>query len=342
MKILFALPGHLKTVPMGQFCVEALNELGHTVIPFDFKSSLRDKLLDRWARLTQSGQREAKSSTNQRLRNLVEHARPDLFIALFGFDISEQSLAYLKQKHIPSACWWINDPFQFQRSLKQAPHYDFVFSNSAGSVEQYQAAGIKHASFLPTACHPAVHRPVPAKAEYQCDVCFAGDWSPVREQVLTKLAAQFDVKIFGPWKKKLAADSILHRNLNDGFFTPEQMTQMFCSAKVVLNIHTWYGAYDHGVNPRLFEAAGCGAFQVVDWKQEIPSLFDCQAEVKCYRALDEVAPLIAQALASAEMRLTVAKAAQHRAYSEHTYRHRMQQLIECASRQSSEAPFLDV
>ena len=220
MKILFALPGHLKTVPMGQFCVEALNELGHMVISFDFKSSLRDKLLDRWARLTQSGQREAKNSTNQRLRNLVEHTRPDLFIALFGFDISEQSLTYLKQKHIPSACWWINDPFQFQRSLKQAPHYDFVFSNSAGSVAQYQAAGIRHANFLPTACHPAVHRPVPAKAEYQCDVCFAGDWSPVREQVLTELAPQFDVKIFGPWKKKLTANSILQRNLNDGFFTP--------------------------------------------------------------------------------------------------------------------------
>lgn len=332
MKILFALPGHLKTAPMGQFCVEALTELGHTVIPFDFSTSLRDKLLDRLTAFTKPDKREAKPRTGERLRNLIDGTQPDLFIALFGFDISEQALAYLKQKQIPCACWWINDPFQFERSLRQAPHYDFMFSNSAGSVEQYQAAGIKHAYFLPTACHPELHRPVPAKAKYQCDVCFAGDWSPLREKVLSGLAGQFDVKIFGPWGKKLAADSKLHRNLTDGFFTPDEMAQMFGSAKVVLNIHTWYGTHDHGVNPRLFEAAGGGAFQVVDWKQEIPTLFDCDTEMKCYRTLDEIAPLITQALASAETRQAMAKAAHHRAYGEHTYRHRMQQLLETVAK----------
>lgn len=336
MKILFALPGHLKTVPMGQFCVEALTELGHTVIPFDFSTSLRDKLLDRWTAFTGLSDQEARPSTNGHLRNLIDDTQPDLFIALFGFDISKQSLAYLKQKRISSACWWINDPFQFQRSLKQAPYYDLIFSNSAGSVEQYRAAGIKHAYFLPTACHPALHRPVLAKARYRCDVCFAGDWSPLRERVLTGLAELFDVKIFGPWRKKLAADSKLHRNLTDGFFTPDEMAQMFSSAKIVFNIHTWYGTHDHGVNPRLFEAAGCGAFQVVDWKQEIPTLFDCDTEVKCYRTLDEIAPLITQGLASAETRQAMAKAAHRRAYGEHTYRHRMQKLLETAAKANSD------
>lgn len=332
MKILFALPGHLKTVPMGQFCVEALAGLGHTVIPFDFSASLRDKVLDRLAKQAGSGSREIKASTNRRLRKLVEETRPDLFIALFGFDISAQSLAWLKQQQIPTVCWWINDPFQFQRSLKQAPGYDYIFSNSAGSVEEYRAAGIRHAYFLPTACHPSLHRPVPAKAEYQCDVCFAGDWSPLREKVLTNLAEQFDLRLFGPWKKKLAPGSRLHACLTDGFFTPDEMAQMFSSARVVLNIHTWHGTHDHGVNPRLFEAAGCGAFQVVDWKQEIPALFDCDTEVKCYRATDEIPALIASALAAPESCRTVAQAAQRRAYGEHTYQHRMQQLLETAGK----------
>ncbi len=36
MRILLALPGHFKTVPMGRFTLAALRELGHTVEVFDF------------------------------------------------------------------------------------------------------------------------------------------------------------------------------------------------------------------------------------------------------------------------------------------------------------------
>jgi spore maturation protein CgeB len=106
------------------------------------------------------------------------------------------------------------------------------------------------------------------------------------------------------------------------------MAAIFSSAKVVLNIHTWYGRFDHGVNPRLFEAAGCGAFQLVDWKREIPELFDCRTEVRCYRDIGELAPLLREVLADATARKAAAAAAQKRAYSEHSYVHRMRRLLE--------------
>lgn len=323
MKIFFAVPGHLKTVPMGKFCLDALRALGHEVNVFDFHPGFLDRLKNRLGSVSS----EEQASVNKRLRKAIDQAKPDIFITLFGFDVSVESLDYLRKKTIPSACWWINDPFQFQRSLKKAPHYDYIFSNSVGSTERYRMAGIANAFFLPTACDSDVHHPVPPQDKYRCDVCFAGDWSPVREQILGALAERFEIKIFGPWKKKLRADSQLHKHLIDGFFTPMEMAAMFSSAKVVLNIHTWFETHDHGVNPRLFEAAACGACQVVDWKQEIPVLFDCEAELRCYRNQEELFCILEELLANDMQRQSLSQAAQAKARSEHTYSHRMEQLL---------------
>ncbi|HKQ30063.1 MAG TPA: glycosyltransferase [Burkholderiales bacterium] len=323
MKVLLAIPGHLKTVPMGRFTAEALQELGHDVVLFDYHAGALDKIVDRVKRSD-----EEKASVNRRLRRVLESVCPDLFVTLFGFDISVESLAHMRRLGIPTACWWINDPFQYERSVKKAPHYDFVFSNSEVSAAQYRTLGVANAYFLPTACVPAVHRSVPLQERYRCDVCFAGDWSPLREQLMERLVGRFDLKIFGPWGSKMKPDSQLRAHLVDGFFSPADMAAMFSSARVVVNIHTWFGKFDHGLNPRLFEAAGCASFQVVDWKQEIPKLFDCPSEMACYRSLDEVPELIAGALSAPDATRATAAATQRRAYRDHTYKNRMQTLID--------------
>jgi spore maturation protein CgeB len=322
MKILFALPGHLKTVPMGAYSVDALRSLGHDVAPFDFHSTWRDRLAGRLR-----GRDEECGVMNARLRRLAADFAPDLFVTLFGFELSERTIAFLRARGVPTACWWINDPFQLERSLAKAPWYDFVFSNSSGVLPEYRARGVTHAAFLPTACEPRVHRPVAPRAEWRCEVCFAGDWSPLREKVMEGLARRFDVRVFGPWKRKLASGSTLHERLHDGFFSPDDMAAMFASAEVVLNLHTWYGRFEHGVNPRLFEAAACGACQLVDWKREIPALFDCQRELRCYQAIEGLDTAVAEALGAHALRKAAGAAARARALGEHTYVHRMQALL---------------
>lgn len=329
MNIVFAIPGQLKTVPMGAYCAEALQDLGHQVTVVDFRSKWQDKVREKFA----GSSDEEKPSVNQRIRRLVDAVHPDVFITLFGFDVSVPTLEYLRQKGIPTACWWINDPFQFERSAQKGGYYDFLFSNSAGSVVAYQAVGIAQAHFLPTACQHDIHISVPALPEYRCEICFAGDWSPLREELMLNLHDVFDLRIFGPWGKKLAGDSPLRRHLSEGFFTPQAMTAMFNSADIVLNLHTWYGKFDHGVNPRLFEASGCGAVQLVDHKLEIPELFAENSEILLYHNLDEVSA-VASAILSlpSTQRRAIGQAAQKRALAEHTYRHRMVSLLDTIGR----------
>jgi spore maturation protein CgeB len=326
MHILLAIPGHLKTVPMGRFCTNALQKLGHEVIVFDYRRGPSDKLLESISNSVGLGFVDAPAM-NLRLRRLIRATRPEVFITLYGFFISPKTLDLLRELKIPSACWWINDPFQFERSLKRAPLYDAVFTNDSTCVQEYLSAGVRAAWFLPTACEPAVHKPMPFRPEFASDVCFAGDWSPLREKLLLQLVGRFNLKIFGPWGRKLSPDSPLRPVLRDGFFSPEEMASMFSSATITLNIHTWNETADHGVNPRLFEAASCGAAQLVDWKHEIPDLFDIHKDLLTYKTIEEVPSRVEEALASRAKLAEMGASARHRALAEHTYEHRMERML---------------
>lgn len=327
IKILLAIPGHLKTVPMGHYCQEAFAELGHQVTLFDFHSSAMDRLLDRLLPSDKQNPEMRNRHMNRRFCKILEAVKPDLLFTIYGMDLSTASLAFARSQGAVRACWWLNDPFQTHRYRIQAPFNDYLFSNSSVSVEAHRQAGTPNAFFLPVGVSPTVHRPHPPEKQYACDLCFAGDWSPLREKFLTRLAQQFQVKIFGPWKKKLNKKSPLLPYVVDGLFTPDAMARMFSSAKVVFNLHTWFETHDHGVNPRLLEAAGCGAFQVVDWKREIPLLFQEGEEVCCFRTMDELLERIEYALSSETMRNSVAKAAMQRALRDHTYQARMTQAL---------------
>jgi spore maturation protein CgeB len=268
MDILIAVPGNLRTVPMSRFVPEAFSALGHRVAVVDYSLTLAEKLR---ARLLGTGDAEAVAG---RLLAAVERARPSLFVTLFGVNVAGRVLAEVRARGATSANWWLNDPFQFERSAGIVPAYDFAFTNARYSVEAYAARGIRNVHFLPTACEPSVHRPVPARA-LECDVSFAGDWSAMREQIVAALVAQgVDIRIFGPWRRKLGRRSPLRSRLEHGFFTPQRMAEIFAACKATLNIHTWRGRFDYGLNPRVFEAAACGVPQLVDYKRELDELFD--------------------------------------------------------------------
>lgn len=310
---------------MSGYVAEALRHLGHEVLVFDGRGGGAVALLERAGEKLL--RRSDKPLANKFLRQSIRKSIPDFFLTIFGFDVSAKTLAFLKAWKIPTACWWLNDPFQFGRSLQKASLYDFIFTNARESVADYRAAGVPNAFWLPVGCAPEVHRRVGSEPAWESEVCFAGDWEDKREALLLKLAPLCKLRIFGPWKKKLAKGSPLLPLLHDGFFTPEQMARMFSSAKLVINLHTWFEKFDYGTNPRLFEAAGCGAAQLVDWKREIPELFKEGEEILTYRKLDEVAVRVKELLAEPERLKKMGEAAQRRAYAEHTYEHRMRELL---------------
>ena len=302
---------------MSRYVPDALAALGHEVRAVDYSLTWLEKLKSRAA---------PAAAVEKRVLRAIESARPELFLTLYGANISAGVLEHLRRRGVTTANWWLNDPFQFERAAAILPAYDFAFSNARDSVAAYAARGIRNVHFLPTACEPSVHRPLPARTA-QCDVSFAGDWSAMREAMIGKLAADgVDIRIFGPWRRKIAADSPLRPRLEHGFFTPQRMAEIFAACKATLNIHTWRGKFDYGLNPRVFEAAACGTPQLVDWKRELDDIFDEKerAALLVYRTDEEL--LQKARSVSAELR-EKAVAASASIRERHSYLARMRELL---------------
>ena len=336
LRILFAVPGKLHTVPMVRFAHAALERMGHKVVSVDYSPTLLEKVRGRLRGEAARGQLVAP-----RLMAAAEESKPDLFLTLYGFNVAAQVLALLRDRGVPRINWWLNDPFQFERACGILPAYDLAFTNAKYSVEAYRARGIRNVRFLPTACDPSVHRPLLADPALACEISFAGDWSKDREGIIARLveAKICDARIFGPWRKKLQRDSPLRPRLRNGFFSPEQMVRIFASSRATLNIHTWYGRYDYGLNPRVFEAAACGVPQLVDEKRELRELIPTD-KLYCLFAYRDEAELHAQVRAVlADPRGARERAMQLVGYfhQAHSYDARMRELLAAAAGQSQGA-----
>jgi len=322
MKILVAVPGRLQTVRMNRFVPDALVSLGHDVRVVDYSPTFVEKLRRKL------GGREAAVIVAPRLLAAIEAHSPDLFLTLYGVNVSEGVLAQLRRRRIPTANWWLNDPFQWERAARILAHYDYAFTNAKYSIDAYAAANMKHVHFLPSACDPSVHRPVERPVE--CDLSFAGDWSANREQILDQLvAAGVDVRVYGPWRRKLRRGSALKQRLEHGFFTPERMVEIFAASRATLNIHTWRGRFDYGLNPRVFEAGASGTPQLVDHKRELDEIFGPgeRAGMLIYRTDDELLALARSVKARAAELKAAALAAAFTFQRDHSYRARMVELL---------------
>ena len=327
MKILVAVPGNLHTVRMNRFVPQALTELGHEVRVIDYSPTFMEKV-----RRKLTG-REPADAVMGRLLKAIDEARPELFLTLYGVNVAQPVLAELRRRRVVTANWWLNDPFQWERATRILGDYDFAFTNARYSVEAYAAAGLKHVSFLPSACDPSIHRPLERSSRGA--LSFAGDWGPQREQVLERLnGAGVPVDIYGPWRRKLRADSPLRKNVHHGFFTPERMVEIFAEYGATLNIHTWRGRFDYGLNPRVFEAGACGAPQLVDHKRELDELFtrEERAAFVVYRDDEELARL-ARSLPARNGELRAAARAAAASFGQrHSYKARMRELLSVVSK----------
>jgi len=307
---------------MNRYAHQALVEMGHEVVTFDFSShGLYLRLLKKIST------KRFLARLNQELVKLIKQEKPDLFLTIFGFNHSVEVVERVKSLGVPTACWWLNDPFQFERSAAKAGCYDHYFTNSRGSLALYAEKGINNVSFLPVGIYPPLHKRSPGLTK-KWDICFAGDYKPVREEVLNAVASRFNLAIFGPWGNRIAKDSPLQKHIvSDKFFSPEEMVTMFNQSKIVLNIHTWLGKNEFGINPRVFEASGCGSLQITDFKEEITDFYQEDQEIVIYRSTDELLEKLAYYLEHEGEREVIAARAYDRTLRENTYQQRMEELL---------------
>ena len=165
------------------------------------------------------------------------------------------------------------------------------------------------------------------------DASFVGGISKHHENaipVLEFLAKNTPIEFFGYGADSLRADSPI-RARHHGEVWGLNMYRALARSRITLNRHINV-AENNANNMRLYEATGVGSLLLTDSKDNLGELFEINKEVVTYNSAEEAAELIQYFLAHPEETQKIARAGQKRTLTEHTYLHRMEELLSILDR----------
>lgn len=258
--------------------------------------------------------------------------RPDLVLALAQAPLSVPHLHQLRRSGVATAFWFVENSRVLTYWREVAPAYDVFFAIQPAFLEALREAGSPKAVYVPTACDASRHVPVALTPEeesrFGAPVSFAGAPYLNRRYVLPAVS-NLGLRVWGEgWEKTELSAQAAEGGRR---FDLAEMVRIFAASKVNLNIHsaTHVNALDPDadyVNPRTFELAACGAFQLVDDRQPLRDLFT-EAEVVAFRSVAEMRDQVRYYLERPEERAAVAARARLRALAEHTFQHRVRVML---------------
>jgi spore maturation protein CgeB len=217
--------------------------------------------------------------------------------------------------------WFPDDPHRLELSTQLAPAYDRFFTHDSSSLARHRSAGAR-AHYLAFGCDPEYLRLPPTlrpEARWTAPLVFVGSRDDVREPVLRELA-DAGLVAWGPgWPL--------------GPLYGEDFVRALAGAVVGVNVHQQFGdrgdpaRYGTGANMRVFELAAVGTPQLSDAKADIARHFTPDREIVLYRSVAELTDRARALLADDALRRHLAAAARDRAVREHTWRHRLEELL---------------
>jgi len=224
--------------------------------------------------------------------------------------------------------WFPDALANFGRQYILASDYDTYFFKDAYIVRFFREKLQKRAYLLHEACNPMWHRRIELseddRVRYKCELTVAGNLYWYRALMLEHFLG-YDLKVWGTNAPRWLLSPVRGRYQHH-YVAEEEKARAFNVAKIVLN--TMHYAEIEGFNARLFEAAGCGAFQIADWKPGLHTCFEPEMEVVTFQTMGELKEKVRYYLHHEAERRAIADRAYVRAHSEHTYEQRLQRLLE--------------
>jgi GT2 family glycosyltransferase/tetratricopeptide (TPR) repeat protein/2-polyprenyl-3-methyl-5-hydroxy-6-metoxy-1,4-benzoquinol methylase len=236
------------------------------------------------------------------VRPLQAHQAIDRCDLVLRIDDGSEQIGPLRR---PCAYWAVDTHVDLRRELTFSRSFDVVFAAQKGAVQQLRTHGITRCEWLPLACDPEMHRRLDVEKHW--DVAFIGNVNTLhRHHLLESVQRRFPASFVGQAPHTQIAD-------------------IYSRARIVIN-YSW----GDDLNMRVFEALACGALLITNRLGDPgqAELFTDRTHLVEFRSPDEALDLIDHYLRHNDEREQIAAAGHQEALRAHTYRHRMQQLLD--------------
>ncbi len=167
----------------------------------------------------------------------------------------------------------------------------------------------------------------------EIDISFVGGLSVAHQERLALLETVANIpgmQMWGYGHESLATDSPI-RHCHNGEAWGLDMFRILARSRITINHHIDIAEHNAN-NMRLFEATGCGALLITDYKDNLPELFEIGKEIVAYRSIDECVALVKYYQQHPEAAAAIAKAGQARTLRDHSYAQRMLESAEFLDR----------
>ena len=224
------------------------------------------------------------------------------------------------------AFWFPDHVANLGRQLMLLAPYDAIFFKEPFLTDRLRAMLDLPVYYLPEACNPRWHRPVTEAGTEPCLV-IAGSMYPSRVRLLDRLIAKgIPLRLYGGDFPRWIGETASRASHTGRYVACEEKARVFRSAAGVLN--TMQLGEINGVNARLFEAAGCGAAVLTEFRPTVPELFAVGEEVLVFHDFDDLVEQATRLLSEPGLTARLGDAATQRAHRDHTYDLRLTAILE--------------
>ncbi|MFD0678909.1 MULTISPECIES: CgeB family protein [unclassified Paenibacillus] len=271
----------------------------------------------------------------------AKQLRPDYVLVLEGLNLPVEQIDLIRAEGIRTAIWFTDDPYYTDMTVNLASHYDYVYTLELECVSLYQKNGCSQVHYLPFGANLSLFRPKLIPIHYRKDVSFIGSayWNRVSifDQIAPYLATK-NTYISGIWWDRLSHYNMLtpHIDLNK-WMGAEETASYYNGTKIVINLHraTDDATFNYNSrlvgavspNPRTFEIAACGTLQLTDVRSDLARFYTPGVDIVTYSSAEELKHKIEHYLRHEDERREIALNALKRTMEEHTYAHRVAQML---------------
>jgi spore maturation protein CgeB len=267
-----------------------------------------------------------RAGLQDRLARAIAATSPAVVVVLEDCRLEPDLVTWLKRGSDATWAGWFCDSCRAPARVQSlASAYDFVLIADSGAATTLAEWGTPLVRYLPPACDPSVHRPMRARDRFRANVVFVGTATAHRERMLSELV-EYGLAVWGPgWRRTKLRDYCRGELL-----AHDDYVRAYAGASVAINLSC--GGESEvsegpGCNRRLFELAAIGVPQVVEDGPDLHRHFCEGSEILVSRASADLRMLTAEALHDRAWAEQVAAGGRQRALSEHTYMHRMTELL---------------